>query len=92
MENKQNKTENLVLTKKICFSLNFGPETPNDEEYLMFIFSKDEQRGYILTLQTYHQSENKYKQTQHELREAGTIRKWYFVTKIVLTYCEKKLF
>ena len=72
--------------------MNFGPETPPDGSYLMFIFSKDEQRGYILTLQTYHQSENKYKQTQHESRETGTIKKWYFVTKIVLTYCEKKLF
>ena len=55
--------------------MNFGPETPPDEAiFNVYIFSKEEQRGYILTLQTYHQSENKHKQTQHESRER-TIRK-----------------
>ena len=30
---------------------------------------------------------------EFDLRAKGTIlKKWYFVTKIVLTYCEKKLF
>ena len=53
----------------------------------MFIFSKDEQRGYILTLQTYHQSENKYKQTQHESRETGTIRK----SEVVVCMIQKNL-
>ena len=52
----------------------------------MFIFSKDVQRGYILTLQTYHQSENKYKQTQHESRETGTIRK----SEVVVCMIQKK--
>ena len=30
---------------------------------------------YLLFKHMYHQSENKYKQTQHESRETGTIRK-----------------
>ena len=56
--------------------MNFRPETPPDEaiQCLYSELSKEEQRGYILTLQTYHQSENKYKQTQHESRDR-TIRK-----------------
>ena len=52
------------------------------------------QNGLILTFFSFNMSSPKTSTLEKKIKFAIWIRKkiWYFVTKIVMTYCEKKVF